>query len=72
MFRCKGCGRVQRDSRALCWRCTHDPDKRAAFLRRPQGAKEPTLEELDALIAEQRKCLPPWWDAETRRAGDDQ
>lgn len=28
---------------------------------------EPTEEELEKMIAEQMQCLPPWWDAETRR-----
>lgn len=31
---------------------------------RPSHFREPTAEELEALIAEQMKCLPPWWESE--------
>lgn len=29
-----------------------------------------TAEELDELVAEQMKCLPPWWDADRKKYGD--
>ncbi len=66
MNRCKNCGRVQRDTRALCWRCTHDPAARAAYLVRSHE-HEPTMAVLDALVAEQSKPenLPAWWHETT-------
>lgn len=61
--------------RGLCRRCYTTAAIRRKYPRDESRApgREPTEEELDAMIAEQRANLPPWWDAETRRmnGGDD-
>ncbi len=41
---------------------THEATVRAAIDRREvEPDDEPTEEELEAIIAEQRQCLPAWW-----------
>lgn len=46
------------------------PDRPFDPPRPPRYAKnyhEPTTAELDVMIAEQMKCLPPWWAREVER-----
>ena len=50
-------------SRGLCWPCYETPEISRLY---PPPSIEPTEEELDAMIAEQMKCRPAWWDRETR------
>ena len=59
-----------RTKRGLCTRCYFTPAVRSLYPARVVRpfAHEPTMDELEALIAEQRKCLPAWWDSETERA----
>lgn len=69
---------MRRGSKGLCYRCygSHGkPGVRHLYpsldpvsgVRSSLQYREPTEAELDALIAEQMKCLPPWWEEETRR-----
>lgn len=77
---CPWCERNGRSySNGLCIKCHTIPEARLAHPYQFKGKKqpfkpEPTMAELDALIAEQMKDLPPWWwkehekaDAEMRR-----
>lgn len=69
--KCLHCGRVRRiQGRGLCWSCNRDRTIRNQYpLLRPRNmaddydGSEPTMEELDAIIAEQMKPenLPDWW-----------
>lgn len=69
---CPHCQRntAARNRRGLCARCYSAPAVRSLYPARVVRPfdHEPTMAELEALIAEQRKCLPPWWDQETERA----
>lgn len=65
IFRCRGCNRGMNRHHRLCWKCSDDPAARAAHLSGDR--REPTMEELELLIAERMKCLPPWWEAERRK-----
>lgn len=51
-------------------RCYNDPAIRAQHppqqVSRAPG-REPSAQELDRMIAEQRAALPLWWDAETQK-----
>ncbi len=51
--------------RGLCRFCYDQPSVRRLYpkLERPALAGE-TAADLDALIAQQMKCLPAWWNAE--------
>lgn len=42
-------------------------------MRKESLSDEPTIDELEAIIEEQRRHLPPWWDEEERNKfrGDD-
>lgn len=69
---CRHCGRRKPMTgyrRGLCYLCFNDRSIRGQY---PTGSGrthhgEPTEAELDALIAEQMKCLPPWWHDSQRR-----
>jgi hypothetical protein len=79
---CLHCGPTHRKlaQRGLCWACSRwpairrlypplYPKVRASCYRPPQP--EPTEEQLEACIAEQRRPenLPAWWDSEERKQG---
>lgn len=54
--------------RNLCPSCHRTPEIRALYpnLRgdgKVHPREDPTEAELEACIAEQRKCLPKWWEA---------
>ena len=61
--------------RGLCRACFNDRTVRYLYRairetrpdRRADPTHDMTMAELDALIAEQRKCLPDWWEEESRR-----
>lgn len=66
---CRHCGKPDaRRSRGLCWTCYDTKSIRLLYQSKDAVPRSfgdgPTLAELDAIIAEQRKCLPPWWAAE--------
>ena len=60
---CKYRQASQQDARGLCWTCRQDPEIRKLHPSTSKFAakSEPTEEEFEAIIAEQRKCLPPWF-----------
>lgn len=74
---CKHCGGPPRwlAGRGLCTPCHKNLEIRDQYpLLRPRNSSddrdreyEPTEAELDALIAEQMRCLPAWWVAEEQR-----
>ena len=67
---CQRCERrIAIYARGLCWRCHQKSGERDRFAARSTRDTGPTEAELDALIAEQRKCLPPWWEDDARRCG---
>jgi len=63
--------------RGLCWRCHANPAIRALYPlepKRPPRDTEPTEEELERTIREQKRRLPKWWarhveDQERRETG---
>lgn len=74
MSLCRHCRRRKANrARGLCWTCDQTPAVRALY---PVTSKydplrnklerhvEPTAEEIDALVAEQMKNLPEWWEQE--------
>ena len=74
---CRNCGDPNRAARqrGLCWKCNADPVVRAKFPPDKRGRRtgqkyhdDPTEEELDAIIAEQLRNLPPWWGQERGNA----
>lgn len=83
MTLCRHCNRrkAAQYKRGLCFACYFDPAVRKLYpsisAYAPNCAKpnegEPTEAELDAIIAEQMRCLPPWWKGEQARvmAGED-
>lgn len=67
---CVNCRNLRKiRTRGLCGRCYSFPTVRAAFPPPPRSAagREPTMAELDALVAEQMANLPDWWHKETGR-----
>lgn len=59
--------------KGLCRKCHAIPAVRAKYPKLPStkpcnttGTAEPTMEQLDALIAEQMESLPEWWDKDYR------
>ncbi len=64
---CNECGKLRyRAPWGLCQPCYKDLEIRKKHVRLPAPGDshyhhEPTMEELDALIAEQSKNLPDWW-----------
>lgn len=66
---CKKCGKKKKLEGPYCGLCADELDRnrrRAQRQAKDQRDKDfdswdPTEEELDALIAEQMKNLPPWW-----------
>lgn len=59
----------------LCWTCYYMPAVRQLYPSESIYTRhydEPTEEELDAIIAEQRESLPAWWDKadDQRPAGE--
>lgn len=66
----KGKGNLSR--RWLCRRCWKNPEikdlyKPAESFRSEFGDHDPTMEELEAMISEQMKCLPAWWDDDVQK-----
>ncbi len=49
--------------RGLCRHCYDQPHIRGTYHRRTRQ-DETTEADLDRLIEEQRRALPPWWDSE--------
>lgn len=35
--------------------------------RQKQATTEPSTAQIERIIAEQMQCLPPWWEADTKR-----
>lgn len=72
---CRHCGRRTGfpNRRGLCRSCHADPAAKALYPRRWAGLAwgvpwhEPTEAELEALIEQQMRCLPDWWEEETER-----
>ena len=70
MILCRHCQRRKKVCpRGLCFACYHTPSIRRMY---PPTSKfvtrgEPTMAELDALIARQMKCLPSWWQRDVER-----
>ena len=59
---CRRCGRKVQVG-PHCRRCGDEIfRRRSAAQRSKQPRPEQTEEELDRIIAEQRKCLPEWWN----------
>ena len=63
---CRHCGAVRWvRARRLCSACYDRPAVRELYPSRRSRTsgfeREPTEAELDALIAEQMRCLPAWW-----------
>lgn len=73
---CSYCGKNGRSySNGLCIKCNTIPEARKKFPHPNIGKKypahkEPTLAELDALIAERMKPenLPDWWEKERAKS----
>jgi hypothetical protein len=78
---CVHCGKknICLQGRGLCQPCHGKIDIRHQYLRSSNNRAQlnsprvdPSEEELNALIAEQMRCLPPWWnDAYPGRDDDD-
>jgi hypothetical protein len=71
---CRHCEyrKAAKGKRGLCAACYEDRAVRRLYLSASKyaplsarEADEPTLADLDAVEAEQRKCLPAWWAAHT-------
>lgn len=66
---CAECGAVRwLAGRGLCKPCSADPAVRDRYATLTE-AREPTAEEVERTVAEQRANLPPWWFAEDRNLG---
>ena len=66
---CRHCGQGgYMRPRGLCHRCYSQPAIREQYPtnRGYHAAGDQTMEELEAIIAEQSRQLPDWWDRETR------
>lgn len=57
------------NGRGLCQRCHKNPEIREAHepIRNCATGREPTDEELEAIIAEQMANLPDWWNDSSER-----
>ena len=73
---CRHCGKAKVSRpRGLCWKCyyavkhlyTSQSKFASAGAKGHDEGPEPTLAELEAMIAERMKKLPAWWAAETHR-----
>lgn len=65
---CRHCERVRViHGRGLCQTCWRKPNIRNRYRARQSGGgrRQPTMAELDALIARQMEDLPEWWSKET-------
>lgn len=60
---CSGCGLVRTPS--ACGRCMA-----CVVAARVPKPVEPTAAEVEAIVAEQMKRLPPWWELESRREAE--
>lgn len=64
---CKHCGVGYRNGgNGLCKRCRHDADVCRLYGLTLPPSENPTEEELNAMIAERMKDLPPWWRKEAK------
>lgn len=69
--RCVHCKRnkAQKGRRNLCASCYDNREIRVLFPRKHKS--DPllleTMEDVERLIAQQMKNLPPWWDADTEQ-----
>jgi hypothetical protein len=68
MERCQHCEKATGQTRrGLCRTCYAVPAIRRLYRTAiVVPTHEPTEAELDELIAQQRKCLPKWWNREIR------
>ena len=67
--RCRHCRRPKVHKNGLCSSCYRKPEVRHLYSRwrgGKQGGEEPTAEEVERIVAEQMKCLPPWFNKEPR------
>lgn len=68
---CRHCTRRSgKCGRGLCWSCWHNESIRNLYPKADPVRSdyyEPTMAELDALIAQQRANLPEWWSKEAGR-----
>jgi len=59
--------------RGLCTLHYDDPAIRALYPRKFECAsydkRQETMEDVERLVAEQRKCLPSWWDSAAPKGG---
>ena len=71
---CVHCGiRAGWQARGLCKHCAAVPGVKRMYpplVRSVESSADLTMEELDAIEAEQRKCLPIWW-TDSDLASDD-
>ena len=70
MPNCKHCDKPANRPRGLCWGCYDNTGIRDQYAPRAgyYCHVEPTQAEIDALVAEQMNCLPPWWNESKERA----
>ncbi len=69
---CRHCNRIlgrARSKRGLCIVCYRDDAIRVLYAccktgPKPERHDDPTEEELNAIIAQQMRCLPAWWPDE--------
>jgi hypothetical protein len=70
---CLHCGlRTGTRPRGLCPKCYDIGSVRERYPSASNYAPrpEPTEAEIEAMVAEQMACLPPWWDRETRKLAE--
>lgn len=56
----------------LCRECYNTPEILGLYKAMTTGwpkGYEPTEEELEVVIAEQRQCLPDWWEQDEQKMG---
>jgi hypothetical protein len=63
---CRTCGRRIPGSWLHCRNCRRAVAAKAAAARAEREV-EPTAEQVEETVREQRLCLPWWWDLETGR-----
>lgn len=63
-YECLHCGDSPTHARGLCRICYLKADIRKRYPKHTKDCRELTMEELDAMIAEQMANLPTWWHKE--------
>lgn len=61
MIYCRHCKTGPPHRRGLCWTCFHTGDIRALYAPKYTKPNE-TMEDIEAMIAEQMQNLPKWWN----------